>query len=91
MAQMVRCLKSGGIVQITTDHVDYFEQIREVINGEKGRLEQVEFARAAGAEEGEITGTNYERKYVKDKRDIYAVAARKFQGKRRSKEAVEEC
>jgi len=78
MAQMLRCLKTGGTIQIATDHVDYFEQIREVINSEKGRLEQVEFTPAVGAEAGEITGTNYERKYIQDKRDIFAIAVRKF-------------
>ena len=78
MGQMVRCLKNGGVVQIATDHIDYFEQIREVINSEKGRLEQVEFTPAVGAGAGEITGTNYERKYIKDKRGIYTIAVRKF-------------
>lgn len=78
VGQMVRCLKNGGIIQIATDYVEYFEQIKEVIEGEKGRLEQVEFIRAVGAENGEITGANYERKYVKDERNIYAIAVRKF-------------
>jgi len=78
MGQMVRCLKTGGTIQIATDHVDYFEQIREVIGALGNRLGVVEFTPAVGAEAGEITGTNYERKYIKDKRDIYTIAVRKF-------------
>jgi len=40
-------------------------------------LETIEFTPAAGAEEGELTGTNYERKYIKDKRNIHTIAVRK--------------
>jgi tRNA (guanine-N7-)-methyltransferase len=76
--QMLRCLKSGGVIQIATDHAGYFEQIKSVIAAESRRVEVVEFTRAAGAENGEITGTNYERKYIRDKRDIYTIAVRKI-------------
>ncbi len=78
MAQMLRCLKSGGVIQIATDYADYFEQIEEVIKAHTGALEVIEFVPAAGAGDGELTGTNYERKYIKDKRDIYTIAVRKL-------------
>ena len=77
MAQMLRCLKAGGVIQIATDHADYFEQIEKVVKAYTGALEVIDFAPAAGAEDGELTGTNYERKYIKDKRDIYTIAVRK--------------
>ena len=73
---MVRCLKTGGVIQIATDHADYFEQIQKTV--EAPGLEATEFTPAAGAESGELTGTNYERKYIKDKRDIHAVALKKL-------------
>lgn len=76
-AQMLRCLKTGGVIQIATDHADYFEQIEEVVEAHGERLEVIEFTPAAGAQNGELTGTNYERKYIKDKRDIYTIAVKK--------------
>jgi len=78
MAQMVRCLKAGGVIQIATDHADYFEEIQKVIGAHSERLEAIEFTPAAGAEDGELTGTNYERKYIKDKREIYTIAVKKL-------------
>jgi len=77
MEQMLRCLKAGGVIRIATDHADYFEQIEEVIKANSEMLETIEFTPAAGAEDGELTGTNYERKYIKDKRDIHTIAVRK--------------
>jgi len=77
MAQMLRCLKTSGVIRIATDHADYFEQIEGVLRAYSQSLEKIEFPPAAGAEDGELTGTNYERKYIKDKRDIYTVAVKK--------------
>jgi tRNA (guanine-N7-)-methyltransferase len=77
LANLIRCLKTGGIVRIATDHAEYFEQIRKLITDRKKQLEQIEFLPSAGASNGELTGTNYERKYIKDKRQIYTLAARK--------------
>jgi len=75
--QLVRCLKTTGQLRIVTDHADYFEQIRKVIAAKSDKLEEIDFIRPAGAEEGEWAGTNYERKYVKDQRPIYTIAVQK--------------
>jgi len=75
---LIRCLKPGGEIRIATDHADYFEQIQEVTSACGERLERIEFERPAGAREGELTGTNYERKYVKQSRPIYVLAVRKI-------------
>ncbi len=77
--QIIRCLKRGGDVNIATDHQDYFEQIAHVIAAQvkPGRLEQIDFIRAAGAGPSEVVGTNYERKYIKAGRDVHTIAARK--------------
>ena len=75
---LVRRLKPGGTIQIATDHADYYEQIREATSAYRDRLEPIEFPRPAGAGDAELTGTNYERKYIKDSRPIYAVAFRKI-------------
>jgi tRNA (guanine-N7-)-methyltransferase len=76
MAQMVRCLKTGGVIQIATDHADYFKEIQKAIEAHGEKLEAIEFTPAAGAANGELTGTNYERKYIKDKRDFYTIAVK---------------
>lgn len=70
-------LKTGGEIRIATDHQEYFEQIEDVTKAYRTKLEPIEFERPAGAREGEITGTNYERKYVKEGRPIYRAAFRK--------------
>jgi tRNA (guanine-N7-)-methyltransferase len=77
MEHLVRCLKTGGTLRIATDHAEYFEQIRILITDRSGQFEQTEFLPSAGANNGEVTGTNYERKYIKDKRQIYTIAAMK--------------
>jgi tRNA (guanine-N7-)-methyltransferase len=74
---VVRCLKPGGEIRIATDHADYFEQIRQVTSAYGDTLEEIEFERPAGAREGELTGTNYERKYVRQSRPIHTAAFRK--------------
>ena len=62
MAQMLRCLKTGGVIQIATDHAQYFQEIKEVVASHGRGLEVIEFTPTAGAQDGELTGTNYERK-----------------------------
>jgi len=75
--QLLRCLKRGGQIRIATDHAEYFEAIGQVIGSRGDKLEQIEFFPAVGAQPGEITGTNYERKYIKDKKQILTIAAMK--------------
>jgi tRNA (guanine-N7-)-methyltransferase len=74
---LLRCLKPGGEIRIATDHADYYEQIRQVTSACADQLEEIAFQRPAGAQGNELTGTNYERKYVKESRPIYTVAFRK--------------
>jgi len=76
LEHLLRALKTGGQLKIATDHIDYFQQIRELIAAEK-RLEEIEFLPAAGADQGEWLGTNFERKYRKENRPIYTLAVRK--------------
>lgn len=75
--QLLRCLKPGGLVKVVTDHAEYFELIRELLGSFPGRLEPAEFEPAAAAQAGEFVGTNYERKYRREGRPIYALAVRK--------------
>jgi tRNA (guanine-N7-)-methyltransferase len=77
LEHLIRCLKTTGQLRIATDHADYFGQIQKLIAAQSERLQEVEFLPAAGAETGEWTGTNYERKYLKDQKIIYTAAVRK--------------
>ena len=71
---MIRCLKKNGQIRIATDHTEYFERIKSVIDATKEKLEKIDFPISAGAETGEWIGTNFERKYIKEKRCIHTLA-----------------
>jgi len=77
LEHLIRCLKSDGQLRIATDHTDYFEQIKLVLAARSDVLEEIDFIKPAGAESGEWTGTNFERKYIKDNRPIYRIAVQK--------------
>ncbi len=77
LEMLIARLKPGGQIRIATDHEDYFRQIQDVTSACNTLLEEIEFERPAGANEGECTGTNYERKYVKESRAIHTAAFRK--------------
>ena len=78
LEQLIRCLKSSGQIRIATDHADYFEQIKMVLAARSDALKQIDFIKPVSAETGEWAGTNFERKYIKDQRQIYTIAARKI-------------
>ena len=79
MPTLIRCLSPGGRMQLATDHIDYFEQMKATVSACRNQLEPTEFIRPAGAAEGELTGTNYERKYIKDRRTTHTLALKKRQ------------
>jgi tRNA (guanine-N7-)-methyltransferase len=77
MSEVVRVLRSGGgQIRVVTDHQGYFEQhIEPAIRG--SGLELIDYARPGSASDGEFVGTNFERKYAREGRPFYAIAARK--------------
>jgi tRNA (guanine-N7-)-methyltransferase len=77
VAQLIRCLKKNGLINITTDHADYFKWMQQVFEDFTNELRPVEFVRPAGANENELAGTNYERKYLKQKKAIYTLTFRR--------------
>jgi tRNA (guanine-N7-)-methyltransferase len=78
LEHLIRCLKTAGQLRIATDHADYFEQIKTVLAARSDMLEEIDFVKPTGAESGEWTGTNFERKYIKDQRPINTIAVRKI-------------
>ena len=79
LAQIHRILQANGIVNIATDHENYFEQMTDVAGKaiQAGLFEEIPFIRPAGAADGELVGTNFERKYIKEGRHTYTLALRK--------------
>src|SRR5258708_6604810 len=69
-----RVLTPGGRLQVVTDHQGYFEEnIEPSVRGSTLRI--VDYNRPGSAADGEFVGTNFERKYRREGRPFYAVAA----------------
>jgi tRNA (guanine-N7-)-methyltransferase len=74
MPEVLRILVDGGRLQVVTDHRDYFEQsIEPAIRG--SGLVVVDYNRPGSAGDGEFVGTNFERKYAREGRPFFAIAA----------------
>jgi tRNA (guanine-N7-)-methyltransferase len=77
MPTVLRILRPGtGRLHVVTDHAGYFEQIEQVIRRTSG-LCTVDYNRPGSAGDGEFVGTNFERKYRREGRPFYAIAARR--------------
>jgi tRNA (guanine-N7-)-methyltransferase len=69
-----RILVPDGRLQVVTDHQGYFEEnIEPSVRG--SNLKVVDYNRPGSANEGEFVGTNFERKYRREGRPFYAIAA----------------
>ena len=77
VSQMIRCLKKNGLINIATDHKDYYQWMQNIFEGFADKLKSVEFVKPAGAQDNELVGTNYERKYMKEKRNVFTLAFKK--------------
>jgi tRNA (guanine-N7-)-methyltransferase len=72
---MARAVRPGGRVQVVTDHKGYWEEnVEPTIRAAEG-FKVVEYDRPESAAEGEVVGTNFERKYRREGRPFYAIAA----------------
>jgi tRNA (guanine-N7-)-methyltransferase len=70
-----RILKPGGRLQVVTDHQGYWEEnIEPTVRVAEG-FTVVDYNRPDSAGEGEFVGTNFERKYRREGRPFYAIAA----------------
>ena len=75
LRQVERVLIRGGLLQIVTDHQEYFAQIECVVKTSKMSIAQ--YNRPGSANADEFVGTNFERKYHREGRPFYAIAATK--------------
>lgn len=70
-------MKPGARLQIATDHREYFDQIVRAVS--RSALVPASFGATAAAEESELVGSNFERKYRKEARTLFTLAAVKKQ------------
>lgn len=73
LEQVHRILKPGGRLQVVTDHLDYWQQIEQVVPASP--LTVVDYQQPGSAADGEFVGTNFERKYIEEGRKFHAIAA----------------
>jgi len=73
LEQAERVLEQGGRLQIVTDFEGYYQQIERVVLASK--LKETEYRTPGSVADGEIAGTNFERKYRREGRPFYAIAA----------------
>jgi tRNA (guanine-N7-)-methyltransferase len=76
MPTVLRVLRPGGEIRAVTDHKGYWEEnIEPTIRG--SGMTVIDYAKPGTAGENETVGTNFERKYIREGRPFYAIAARK--------------
>lgn len=71
----VRALRPGGFWLLQTDHREYYEVIRAMLDDRNG-LAEIAWDQAGVSSGADWTGTNFEVKYVRDGRPIHRVAYR---------------
>ena len=76
LPQLERIVAPGGELRVVTDHPEYAEWIREVLA--RSTFTPVEYTSPDSAGEGELVGTNFERKYrIRDGRPFHPFALRR--------------
>lgn len=75
LAELATKMKRGARLSIATDHREYFERIEAAVK--RSPLIEVEFAVTGAALESEVVGSNFERKYRREGREIFLLAAEK--------------
>ncbi len=74
--QAVRILQPGGEFIVVTDHRDYFEQVRRLLADVPG-LAAIPFPKMSD-QDGELVGTNFERKYIVQGRPFHWIARMRY-------------
>lgn len=77
LAQFHRVLVPQGELRLVTDHDDLWAWYEEHATRNAQLFERIAFERPASAGEGEVVGTNFERKYKREGRPFHAMTLRK--------------
>lgn len=78
LRQLHRVLQPGGILRMVTDHDDYFAWIQNHAAQVTDIFEEIAFERPPATGDGEVVGTNFERKYRREGRPFHAMAMKKI-------------
>jgi tRNA (guanine-N7-)-methyltransferase len=74
---LYRCLSSDGTIRFVTDDARYYEATVDLVQKLDFYWEARDFIPLPGTPQGELVGTNYERKYRKEGRPVFAMEIRK--------------
>ena len=77
LAQFHRVLRPGVELRLVTDHDALWAWYEDHISRNAHLFDRVEFERPASASEGEVVGTNFERKYRREGRPFHAATLRR--------------
>jgi tRNA (guanine-N7-)-methyltransferase len=72
-----RVLRPGGELRLVTDHDDLWAWYEDHVARNAHLFERLDFARPASAADGEVVGTNFERKYRREGRPFRALTLRR--------------
>ncbi|MCE9591160.1 MAG: tRNA (guanosine(46)-N7)-methyltransferase TrmB [Planctomycetes bacterium] len=78
LRELHRTLAPGGQIRIATDHADYFQWMLDHAAQVSGIFERLPFESPDSAGEGELVGTNFERKYRREGRPFHAMILRRL-------------
>lgn len=73
LGELERILEPGGRLQVVTDHSDYYQQIQRIVGA--SNLTIAAYLAPGTGNQSELVGSNFERKYRREGRPIYALAA----------------
>ncbi len=76
LRELHRALVPAGRVRIATDHADYFHWMQEHVGRVTDIFETLPFESPESAGEGELVGTNFERKYRREGRPFFSMVLR---------------
>ena len=68
-----RVLKQGGLMHVVTDHDDMWQWCQDHVMRHEHLFTIKPFLPAGSANDGELVGTNFERKYQKENRPFHAM------------------
>jgi tRNA (guanine-N7-)-methyltransferase len=77
LRELHRVLRPDGEVRLATDHAEYFEWMQDHAAQVTERFDRRPFDRPDSAGEGELVGTNFERKYRREGRPFFSMTLAK--------------
>lgn len=77
LRELHRVLTTDGQIRLATDHEDYFHWMEDHTSQVDDLFERLPFVSPDSAGEGELVGTNFERKYRREGRPFNAMILRK--------------